>query len=167
MPAEIELHPQFNVEGGAGPSVDESLLQPYSVDILKQDAAQRLENRLPFFSLLSIKKAPESTDQRGTGTRTLYHDDDYRLNVSLTRLNFDGLETIEPLFISLTLYDVQARTPLSETFSVCVSDPALIGKLKGRPVCTCHVPDTIKSSSKGGSRVLLELLRMAVPLRSG
>lgn len=78
-----------------------------------------------------MKKHFEPADQRPTGTPDISFVDT-RLSVTVKELTFG--HDIEPFFISLTLYDLKERTPISETFYVYSSDPSFLNKLKGRPV---------------------------------
>ena len=85
------------------------------------------------FDVIPVKKTRDATDTRPEGTRNISYAD-YTLNISLKNVNFGSLETIEPYFVSLTLYDLAKRIPISEPFFCSPSDRALISKLNGRPV---------------------------------
>ena len=56
------------------------------------------------------------------------------MTATLLKMDFEGLEALEPLFGSMALYDMTTRAQVSETFYVSGSDPALIAKLNGRAV---------------------------------
>lgn len=82
---------------------------------------------------MEIKKYPEPSDRRPSGTTEITFND-YKLNVVLKAATFPNIGEVEPFFVSLTLYDLTSRGPISESFYCTFSEPSLLNKLVGRPV---------------------------------
>ena len=93
--------------------------------------------------LIEIKKYPEPSDRRPVGTTDIKYVD-YSLVVSLKSLDIPGVGEVEPFFVTLTLYDLNTRAPVSESFCCSLSDPSKISKLSGRPVSGRQVKYTGK-----------------------